>query len=76
MKVFVTGGTGFIGQNTLKRLIELGHECICLVRGSSIRALLNTKSYHKGKKVSDQQMHQINLERYTQRPNWNYSISP
>jgi hypothetical protein len=42
----------------------------------NIRALLNTKSYHKGKKVSDQQMHQINLERYTQRPNWNYSISP
>lgn len=35
MKVFVTGGTGFIGQNTVKRLIESGHECICLVRGTS-----------------------------------------
>ena len=35
MKVFVTGGTGFIGQNTVKRLVESGHECICLVRGTS-----------------------------------------
>ena len=32
MKVFVTGATGFIGKNTVKRLIESGHECICLVR--------------------------------------------
>ena len=42
MKVFVTGGTGFIGQNTVKRLIELGHECICLVRGSSKKDLLES----------------------------------
>ena len=35
MKVFVTGGTGFIGKNTVKLLFELGHECNCLVRGSS-----------------------------------------
>lgn len=44
--------------------------------GLKIRALLNNKNYCKGKKVSDQQIHQINLKRYTQRPNWNYSISP
>jgi dihydroflavonol-4-reductase len=35
MKVFVTGATGFIGKNTVKRLVETGHECICLVRGTS-----------------------------------------
>jgi hypothetical protein len=44
--------------------------------GLKIRALLNNKFYPKGKKVSDQQMQQIVLKRYTQRPNWNYSISP
>lgn len=40
MKVFVTGGTGFIGRNTVKRLIKLGHECICLVRSNSIQNVL------------------------------------
>lgn len=42
MKVFVTGATGFIGKNTVKRLIESGHECICLVRGSSKKDLLES----------------------------------
>ena len=44
--------------------------------GLKIRASLINKIYDKGKKVSDQQMRQIVLKRYTQRPNWNYSISP
>jgi len=35
MKVFVTGGTGFVGKNTVKRLVESGHECSCLVRSTS-----------------------------------------
>jgi len=35
MKVFVTGATGFIGKNTVNRLIKSGHECICLVRSTS-----------------------------------------
>jgi dihydroflavonol-4-reductase len=42
MKVFVTGGTGFIGQNTVKLLLESGHECKCLVRGSSKKAMLES----------------------------------
>jgi hypothetical protein len=44
--------------------------------GLKIRAFLNSKHYHKGIKVSDQQMQQIVLKRYTQRPKWNYSIAP
>ena len=44
--------------------------------GLKIRAILNTKQYQKGKKISDQQIEQIVLKRYTLRPNWNYSISP
>lgn len=35
MKVFVTGGTGFIGKVTVKQLVQSGHECICLARNSS-----------------------------------------
>jgi dihydroflavonol-4-reductase len=35
MKVFVTGGTGFIGKNFVHRLGETGHEAMCLVRETS-----------------------------------------
>ena len=44
--------------------------------GLKIRAALNKKQYQKGIKVSEKQMEQITLKRYTLRPNWNYSISP
>jgi hypothetical protein len=44
--------------------------------GLKIRATLNTKHYKKGIKVSNEEMDQISLKRYTSRPNWNYSISP
>ena len=44
--------------------------------GLKIRASLNKKHYDKGKKVSDKQIQQIALKRYTLRPNWNYSIAP
>ena len=44
--------------------------------GLKIRAYLNKKQYLKGIKISDRQMKDIMLKRYTLRPNWNYSICP
>jgi hypothetical protein len=44
--------------------------------GLKIHAYLNTKNYQKGTKISNKEMEEINLKRYTLRPNWNYSISP
>jgi nucleoside-diphosphate-sugar epimerase len=35
MKILVTGGTGFIGKNLVRYLVERGHETICLVRKTS-----------------------------------------
>jgi len=35
MRIFVTGGTGFIGSHVVKRLVQKDHEPICLVRSTS-----------------------------------------
>ncbi len=32
MRVFLTGGSGFIGGHVVKRIAEAGHACVCLVR--------------------------------------------
>ncbi len=34
-KVFLTGGTGFIGANVVRHLVDRGHEVVCLTRKSS-----------------------------------------
>ncbi|MCM1532463.1 MAG: NAD(P)-dependent oxidoreductase [Bacteroides sp.] len=36
MKIFVTGGTGFLGHHFVLRALEAGHEVLCLRRTSSI----------------------------------------
>ena len=40
MKVFITGGTGFIGRYVVRRFVETGHQLVCLARPTSHTALL------------------------------------
>jgi dihydroflavonol-4-reductase len=40
MKVFLTGGTGFVGSQVAKRLVIAGHEVRCLVRSANATPLL------------------------------------
>jgi len=35
MRIFVTGGTGFIGSYVIKHLVQVNHEPVCLVRPTS-----------------------------------------
>lgn len=44
--------------------------------GLKIRAALHTQQYQRGIRICDKEMKEINLKHYTQRPKWNYSISP
>lgn len=50
-RILVTGGAGFIGSNTCEKLIDEGHDVICLDnfitgRRSNIRELLKSPSFH------------------------------
>jgi dihydroflavonol-4-reductase len=40
MRIFVTGGTGYIGKALVRRLVEVGHEVRALVRPTSVIAPL------------------------------------
>ncbi len=35
MRVFITGGTGYVGQKVIPALLRRGHEVVCLVRKGS-----------------------------------------
>lgn len=41
MKVFLTGGTGFVGSHVVEALLREGHEVVALVRKTSDTELLN-----------------------------------
>ncbi len=44
--------------------------------GLKVRAVLNTKSYPKGIKASDDELDGLSLRKHTTNPKWNYTISP
>jgi hypothetical protein len=44
--------------------------------GLKIHAALHRKQYQKGIRIADKQMKELKLKHHTQRPKWNYSISP
>jgi len=44
MKVFVTGGTGFVGTEIIDKLISEGHDVLALVRGDSSRLDTRTEA--------------------------------
>jgi hypothetical protein len=45
-------------------------------KGLKVDAVLNSKEYQKGIKVSDSQMKAINIIRHDELPKWNYSLVP
>lgn len=46
------------------------------ISGLKIKAQLDTNEYKVGKKVSDKEIEELNLEPHQLHPQWNYTISP
>jgi hypothetical protein len=44
--------------------------------GLKVKAMLDTRTYEKGQKVSNQQIQELNLQRHSFHPDWNYTLSP
>ncbi|HEX8814380.1 MAG TPA: ISAzo13 family transposase [Terriglobales bacterium] len=44
--------------------------------GLKVKAMLDTRTYEKGQKVSSQQLQELNLHGHSFHPDWNYTISP
>jgi hypothetical protein len=44
--------------------------------GLKVKAMLDTRTYEKGQKVSNQQIQELNLRRHSFHPDWNYTILP
>jgi len=47
MRIFLTGGTGFVGSEVLRQLVKAGHTARCLVRPGSEKKL----AVHEGVKI-------------------------
>ena len=44
--------------------------------GLEVKAMLDTRTYEKGQKVSSQQIEQLSLQGHSFHPDWNYTLSP
>ena len=44
--------------------------------GLQVKAYLDTRTYEKGVKISDEQMSELRMDRHVTLPQWNYTISP
>ena len=44
--------------------------------GLAVRCELDDSIYQKGRKVTDEEMETININRHSFHPEWNYTISP
>lgn len=44
--------------------------------GLSVRAHMNTRTYKKGVKVTDEEMKELRLQKHPKLPKWNYTIKP
>ncbi len=53
MRLFVTGGNGFIGSTVVRRLVEAGDEVVCLVRSSSNTARIDALGPSVARVVGD-----------------------
>jgi len=45
-------------------------------KGLTVRIVLDTNQYEKGKKISDEEMKKINILRHEFHGDWNYTIKP
>ncbi|MFH1788373.1 MAG: NAD-dependent epimerase/dehydratase family protein [Candidatus Altiarchaeota archaeon] len=47
MKIFVTGASGFVGSNLVRRLVDDGHKVVCLMRENSQHPLLEGLEFER-----------------------------
>jgi hypothetical protein len=57
---------------TILNYIETTETCT----GLRVKAYLDTKTYKKGLKISDEQMSEVRIKRHVTLPQWNYTIRP
>ena len=72
-----------LGTSNLRGQLLVSYEAVVdLIRGTRIRsglkvkAMLDTSTYEKGQKVSNQQIQKLNLHGHSFHPDRNYTLSP
>lgn len=48
MRIFVTGGTGFVGSHLIRHLVRAGHHVRCLARSPQTKSSTASIEYHPG----------------------------